>query len=102
MKRLVAAVFLMATATLPTFGQQASSPKKPAISAVIKKVIADCVLYVRNMPDPNPAYGDSYKHFDAYYNAATGKVEDNGFMNVDQQAKYVFRQCMAEHNVPLN
>ena len=46
-------------------------------------------------------YGDSYKHFDAYFNAATRKVENNAFLNVDQQSLYVFNKCMAERNYPL-
>jgi hypothetical protein len=93
------AIFVIAMVATPALAQQRKNPVDSNIG--IKDLVHECVHYVRHMPNPNPIYGDSYKHFDAFYNGASGKVENNAFLNVDQQALYVFRECMAEHNYPL-
>jgi hypothetical protein len=99
--RILPVVFILigtAIAALPAHSQQKGAADT---IAKIKDVVQGCVQYVRNMPNPNPMYGDSYKYFDAYYNTATGQVENSAHLNLDQQAVYVFRKCMAEHNYPL-
>jgi len=95
-KRLALALTIIAS---PALAQPQTNPTDP--NAALKSAVRACVRHVRNMPNPNPVYGDSYKHFDAFYNPASGRVENNAFLNVDQQALYVFRECMAEHNYPL-
>ncbi len=46
-------------------------------------------------------YMPFFKHFDAYYNPATGMVENNAASNGDQQALYNFRKCMAQEGFAL-
>jgi hypothetical protein len=79
---------------------QAAQQQSPEALAAINAAIKHCVDVVHKMK-PNEIYGQSYKHFDAYYNTATGMVENNAFLNVDQAALYEFRKCMAQEGYPL-
>jgi hypothetical protein len=42
-----------------------------------------------------------FKHFDAFYNPVTGRVENNGYLNGDIPAQYQFNKCMASQGFPL-
>lgn len=104
MTRLRALVFVVGLLAATHGGAEeprVSSGLLPDQEEAIKKVIRQCVDYARHMPRPNPAYGESYKHFDAFYHAANGLVQNNAFLNVDQEALYVFNKCMAEHGFAL-
>jgi len=36
-----------------------------------------------------------FKHFDAFYNPATGRGENNGYLNGDIPAQYQFNKCIS-------
>jgi hypothetical protein len=46
---------------------------------------------------PNP----NNWHFDAYYNAATGMVQNNVEYNFQQRFLFAFQKCMADRGFPL-
>jgi hypothetical protein len=48
-----------------------------------------------------PGGSEFYKHFDAFYNPATGRVENNGYLNGDVPPQYQFNKCMASQGLPL-
>jgi uncharacterized protein with von Willebrand factor type A (vWA) domain len=67
----------------------------PDQQEAIKNTIAHCLLEVHTHSD------NFSKHFDAYYNQATGLVENNALYNGDQEPLYQFRKCMATSGFPL-
>lgn len=62
--------------------------------------VAYCVDTVHHFP-ADPSEIQFFKKFDAYYNTATGKIENNGLFVGDQAALYQFNKCMASQGVPL-
>jgi len=85
----VALVFLSATRAF-------SDPPSPSpqISAVVKA----CVEVSR----AQEVYKGPGWHFDAYYNAATGRVHNNIDNPIAQvRFLYAFEKCMAERGFPL-
>jgi hypothetical protein len=42
-----------------------------------------------------------FRKFDAFYNTATGKVQNNAVYVGDQAALYQFDKCMASKGYPL-
>jgi hypothetical protein len=88
LKRASVALVLFAIA-MPACAQN----KEAAISAAVTK----CVAVARKYPD---LLGMS-KGFDAFYNAATGLVENNAFLQGQQPALFEFRKCMAASGFPL-
>jgi hypothetical protein len=42
-----------------------------------------------------------FKKFDAFYNSAAGRVENNAFLDGDLPALYQFNKCMASQGFPL-
>jgi hypothetical protein len=77
------------------FAQQDNS------AVAIKKIVKQCVDYVHNYKESDPNYQDRNTLFDAFYNSASGKVENNALLNIDQKALYIFKKCMAEKGLPL-
>jgi hypothetical protein len=69
-------------------------PTSHADTATINKTVSECINFVH-------ALGDSFKKFDAYYNPATGRVENNVMYVADQPAIFQFNKCMAQHGLPL-
>lgn len=65
-----------------------------ADSATIDKTVSACVSAVH-------AIHPSFQRFDAFYNAGTGRVENNAVYVADQDALYNFNKCMAQHGIPL-
>jgi hypothetical protein len=69
----------------------------------VGKVVRDCVEVVHQTKlGPDESYMASfYRNFDAFYNPATGTVQNNATSVGDQKALFVFQKCMAERGVPL-
>ena len=59
-------------------------------AAPAKAAVAICVEQVHKAGHPD---------FDAYYNGATGRVENNATGAVAEN--YLFRKCMAEQGFPM-
>lgn len=83
MRGIVSVVTLAAFAT-PSLAQTAAE--------AITKTVSYCVGEVHK---------SGFQRFDAFYNPATGLVENNAFTVGDQNALYVFRKCMAAQGIPL-
>ena len=69
-------------------------------TAIIKKAISDCLKVVHSYP-AEPMNESFFKRFDAFYNTASGRVEDSGVYVGDQAPRFQFHKCMAQHGVPL-
>jgi len=73
--------------------------------AIIEKVVKHCVDVVDQFPAHNQmdigTNENFFKHFDAFYNRATGRVENNGYLNGDIPPQYQFNKCMASQGLPL-
>jgi hypothetical protein len=67
------------------------------------KAVKVCVGSVHKMHDTSQLHDDSYfKHFDAFYNPANGKIENNAYRNGDREPLYQFDKCMTEQGFPLS
>jgi len=78
-----------------------SAPLTANQVAAVQKVIAQCVQEVRALASPGATpLSDVYVSFDAYYNPASGRVENNN-QYVSQDAVYAFNKCMAKRGWPL-
>jgi hypothetical protein len=42
-----------------------------------------------------------YTNFDAFYNPASGTVENNVTLQGERKALFIFKKCMADNRVPL-
>lgn len=72
-------------------------------TAAIEKTVAYCVNVVHTTraaaDDPfGPLF---YKHFDAFYNPASGLVENSARLEGEQRPLFIFKKCMSEQGVPL-
>jgi hypothetical protein len=77
---------------------QTISPEQS--QAIIEKVVQYCVDVVHKFPaDETEAY--YFKRFDAFYNPATGLVQNNGYLVGDEPPLYEFNKCMASQGLPL-
>lgn len=65
-------------------------------TAAIKETVRTCVQVVHRNPD------SFSQGFYAYYNVATGTVEDNLVYQAGREPLFRFQKCMAEHGVPLS
>ena len=81
----IALVFLSATRAF-------SDPDLQQINAAVKA----CVGVSRAQENKGQVW-----HFDAYYNAATGRVHNNIESNFQVRFLYAFEKCMAERGFPL-
>jgi hypothetical protein len=88
----LAVVVVTAVAAMPSAAMAAATPAKVDNSAAVKKVVAQCV---------ETTHADGYNHFDAFYNTASGAVENNVLYVADQGALFIFDKCMAEAGYPL-
>jgi outer membrane murein-binding lipoprotein Lpp len=68
---------------------------------ILKKTISQCVRFVKGSAPKGEFKDEVYAKFDAFYNPATGRVQNNN-QYVDQSALYTFNKCMAEHGFPLS
>jgi len=105
---LAAGVLSFSCLTLPVLAQQnptAMQGTTQTISpdqshAIIEKVVKYCVDVVHKFP-ADQMEAQFFKRFDAFYNLATGRVENNGYLNGDIPPQYQFNKCMASQGVPL-
>jgi hypothetical protein len=68
---------------------QEKSPK-----STIDDVVKQCVDGVHRFPADKSDLS-FFKKFDAFYNSAAGRVENNAFLDGDLPALYQFNKCMA-------
>jgi hypothetical protein len=109
---LAAAVLGRSRLTLSAMAQQNPAATQPKISpeqsqAIIQKVVKHCLDVVHQFPAHNQmdvtTNENFFKKFDAFYNPATGKVENNATTVVGDQAPlYQFDKCMASQGLPLD
>jgi len=78
----------------------ASMAQEKSPKSTIDDVVKQCVDVVHRFPADN---GDLsfFKKFDAFYNSAAGRVENNAFLDGDLPALYQFNKCMASQGFPL-
>lgn len=69
--------------------------------ATARKMVSNCVKWVREFSDDDPMYYPFYRRFDAFYNESAGTVENNAYAAGDQRALFQFRKCMAHNGMPL-
>jgi hypothetical protein len=69
----------------------------------INKIVAHCVNVVHTTkPSADQAYMASfYRNFDAFYNPASGLVENSARLQGDQKPLFIFNKCMSEQGLPL-
>jgi hypothetical protein len=100
---LVTVVIGLSGLALSAMAQQPNSPATQTAPsapppAMIEKAVKHCVDVVHQFPAHNqieiPGAGEFYKHFDAFYNPATARVENNGYLNGDIPPQYQFKKCM--------
>jgi hypothetical protein len=63
-------------------------------TAAIKETVRACVQVVHSNPDTFS------QGFYAYYNVATGTVENNMLYQAGRKPLFRFQKCIAEHGVP--
>ena len=69
----------------------------------LRKAIAECASNVRGSAmQRDPIEQKFFSDFDAYYNPAAGRVQDNVIYNGGLPAKYQFNKCMTEQGWPLS
>jgi hypothetical protein len=90
----------------PTATQGTTNTISPEQSqAIIAKVVKHCIDVVHQFPAHNQldvgTNESFFKNFDAFYNPATGRVENNGYLNGDIPPQYQFNKCMATQGIPL-
>lgn len=73
----------------------AAAQTDPVTTALIVAAVKVCVVEVHKSAD------SFAKHFDAFYNPATGLVENNAVYVGDQPSVYQFRKCMTAAGYPL-
>ena len=73
---------------------------KQESATAIEQTVAKCVKYVRSLETEKETYNQVFAAFDAFYNSATGRVENNNQF-VDQKAVYTFNKCMTSKGMPL-
>jgi hypothetical protein len=72
-----------------------------ADAPTVKQIVASCVKYVRGLETQTEKYSQGFAGFDAFYNPATNRVQNNNQF-VDQRAVYAFNKCMASKGMPLS
>jgi len=68
----------------------------------LKKAIAECVQVVRAARPSSSGGEQFYASFDAYYNTASGRVENNNIYNGGVPAVFEFNKCMTSQGFPLS
>lgn len=84
---------------------QSTVPPDQSQVTIIDKAVKHCLDIVHQFPAHNQigvgTSADFFKNFDAFYNPATGRVENNGYLNGDIPPQYQFNKCMASQGFPL-
>lgn len=95
----VAAIWILMLCA-PASGQTTASPNfTPQQIEAINQVMKHCIDIVHGTQDP--IYQEFFHRFDAYFNAANGKIQNNATVVGDQKALFVFNKCMAQNGFPL-
>jgi hypothetical protein len=68
----------------------------------VEKSIKSCVELVHKIKAKNQFEDEFYKNFDAFYNPATGLIQNNAYRNGDREPLYRFNKCMTERGVSLS
>jgi hypothetical protein len=68
---------------------------------LISKAVGNCVNRVHTYKAEQAYEQNYYSNFDAYFNSATQRVEDNVIVQGQRQPLFIFRKCMAEMGFPL-
>lgn len=78
----------------------------PEQVASLSPIIADCVKLVRASGQQGGTMAEMeakfWTGFDAYYNPASGRVENNVMYNGQRPALYAFNKCMSAKGVPVS
>nr|WP_083795010.1 hypothetical protein [Bradyrhizobium sp. ORS 278] len=82
------------------------SPSPNSDGQIISKAVKGCVAQVRNVgkctnEQSCPRDAEFFRGFDAYYNPASGQVENNVTVQGERKALFTFKKCMAESGVAL-
>jgi hypothetical protein len=72
-----------------------ADPNVQQINAAVKACVEATNAHDDRPPNPNNW------HFDAYYNAANGMVQNNVEYNFQQRFLFAFQKCMADRGFPL-
>jgi hypothetical protein len=97
LRRQAFTLVLLMAGILSFNGVAIAQPPSTRLAGLVKV----CVQVVRQSP-PSPPYPDyANKNFDAYYDSQSGQIFNNAQLNIDGEALYIFRKCMAEHGVSL-
>lgn len=78
----------------------ASIAQDKSQKSTIDDVVKQCVDVVHRFPADKSDLS-FFKKFDAFYNSAAGRVENNAFLDGDLPALYQFNKCMASQGFPL-
>ena len=74
--------------------------QEKSLKSTIDDVVKQCVDVVHRFPADKSDLS-FFKKFDAFYNSAAGRVENNAFLDGDLPALYQFNKCMASQGFPL-
>lgn len=91
LRTVATSLMVLAAIAVPTHAQTSD----PAINAAVTA----CVEHVHKMTPSSPYFADAYRQFDAFYNPASGEVENNAAL---RDPLYEFNKCMTLHGVPLS
>ena len=98
-RRLTAIESVMARPTAKEGGRPFSDEQVKRLQATI----AQCVSEVRaSAPSDDNVMARFYAGFDAYFNAATGKVQNNVIYAGGMPAAFAFGRCMSAKGIPLS
>ena len=79
-------------------GRQALSAEQ---IVMLKNVILQCVQIVKKSAPKDDYNQNFYSQFDAFYNPATGRVQNNNLYNGGIPVVYAFNKCMTSLGFPL-
>jgi len=68
----------------------------------LKKAISNCVQQVKNLAKKDDFSTKFFSEFDAYYNPASGRVQNNAIYQGSMPAVYEFNKCMSSLGFPLS
>ena len=71
--------------------------------SLLKKAISDCATQIRNSAEAKAeTYTKFFSEFDAFYNPANDRVQNNSIFVGGQPAVFMFNKCMVSQGFPLN
>jgi hypothetical protein len=84
----------------------AESQLTPDQATEVTKAVKQCVATVHTAAkclglETCPQGSEFFKNFDAFYNSASGRVENNVSLQGERKALFLFNKCMSEKGHPL-